>query len=92
VNEVVTLQEVITEILLDFNYATLINKQNTLDSIRKIRMFIKSEDFCEPMTDKVIIAVYGNTGSGKSTTVNYLTGVPLEERINECGDKIILIN
>jgi len=44
------------------------------------------------MIGKVIITLLGNTGSGKSTTADYLIGVPLKESKNCYGDKIIEID
>ena len=44
------------------------------------------------MIGKNIITLLGNTGSGKSTTADYLIGVPLKESRNCYGDKIIEID
>jgi len=41
------------------------------------------------MENKNIIAFYGNTGSGKSTAVNYFTRIPLQKGVNHYGDSII---
>lgn len=41
------------------------------------------------MKDKNIIAFYGNTGSGKSTSINYFMDVPLEITKNDFGLSIV---
>ena len=44
------------------------------------------------MTNKNIVAFYGNTGSGKSTSINYFLRVPLKKTINSFGDNVVEVN
>jgi energy-coupling factor transporter ATP-binding protein EcfA2 len=38
-----------------------------------------------------MICFYGNTGSGKSTSVNFLMGIPLRKSKNVMGEETISI-
>jgi energy-coupling factor transporter ATP-binding protein EcfA2 len=44
------------------------------------------------MKGKDIIAFYGSTGSGKSTSVNCFMGIPLELSTNFLGEKVARID
>ncbi len=43
------------------------------------------------MKGKDIIAFFGSTGSGKSTSVNYFMGIPLEPYKNFLGEIVVRI-
>jgi len=43
------------------------------------------------MSGKNIIFFCGSTGSGKSTTVNYFMGVPLQKYVNNYGDEVVKV-
>ena len=60
-----------------------------MSSAKAIELFSKSEQSIESITGRDIIAFYGNTGSGKSTAVNYFTRVPLEKKTNKFGDIVV---
>lgn len=77
------------ELVAEANYASLISKADVVNSNRAIELFAKSEKSLEVMKGKDIIAFYGNTGSGKSTTVNYFLRTPLQVATNTYGEKIV---
>jgi len=65
------------ELLHKVNYASLVDKDQTLNTIKAVELFTSSESYTKTINDKHIIAFYGDTGSGKSTSVNFLIGIPL---------------
>ena len=56
-------------------------------------LLIEAFEAAENAIDKDIVLVIGNTGAGKSTTINYLLGCPMEERDNdETGTATIVVS
>jgi Tfp pilus assembly pilus retraction ATPase PilT len=41
------------------------------------------------LLEKDVVLFYGVTGSGKSTTINFLIDLPLKEAVNKYGDNVI---
>ncbi len=54
-------------------------------------MLVKAKEEYITLRGKSIIAMYGNTGGGKSTTTNYLIGVSLEYFVNSYGDRVVRV-
>lgn len=46
---------------------------------------------CREVQGKGVVFVIGKTGSGKSTTINFLAGVPLKQKIDEETDTIQIV-
>ena len=65
------------ELLTDTNYLLLINKNYNINSVKTIELLTEAEQTVKTLEGGDIISINGNTGSGKSTTVNYLMGLPL---------------
>jgi hypothetical protein len=50
------------------------------------------EQNAAPATGKKVLMVLGNTGAGKSTTVNYLMGCEMKAALNEFEEAIIIVD
>jgi putative ribosome biogenesis GTPase RsgA len=85
-------EELLRELIADVNYALLVSKQDILNGEQAISLLAKSEQSATSMKDKDIVAFYGNSGAGKSTSVNFFLRVPLKKTINKYGDVIITIH
>jgi len=83
---------ILTELVKEYNYCRLINKEQGIKTQRIMELITKGKQITDQLKGKTIIAFYGNTGSGKSTTVNYFAGVPLKKEKNNFGDDIIKID
>jgi len=83
---------ILSEIVNQCNYTRLIEKEQGIKTERLMALLTKGKQITDEMKDKTIIAFFGNTGSGKSTTVNYFTGVPLIKTKSNFGGKIIKID
>jgi energy-coupling factor transporter ATP-binding protein EcfA2 len=70
----------------------VIDKKETIDTIRILKLLSESQAHSNSMKDKDIIAFYGSTGSGKSTSVNCFMGIPLELYTNFLGEKVVRID
>ncbi len=83
---------ILNEVLADSNYTILVSKQETIDTIRILKLLSESQVHSNSMKDKDIIAFFGSTGSGKSTSVNYFMGIPLEIFTNLLGERVVRIS
>ena len=79
----------LAELVTEANYADLINKPEQVNSVRILQLLSKAEQHTEQMQGKEIIAFFGSTGSGKSTTVNYFVGHELEIKKNKFGEQVV---
>lgn len=52
----------------------------------------ESDKYSSFMKGKLLLAFYGATGSGKSTSINYFMGIPLKKYDNGYGDKVVKID
>jgi uncharacterized protein (DUF4415 family) len=53
--------------------------------MRVIELLTSSQQAVSVLLGKDVIAFFGNTGSGKSTSINYFMRAPLEMVINSYG-------
>ena len=60
-----------------------------MNSVRILQLLSEAERHTQLIQGKDIIAFFGSTGSGKSTTVNYFIGEELELIDNDFGDKVV---
>ena len=89
VNEEYTPLEILRTIVLDANYAILVNKQQSVVVSRTMELLKKAYHHIHKMDGKDIILFMGNTGSGKSTAVGYFLGLETDSFFNRVGDKVI---
>jgi Tfp pilus assembly ATPase PilU len=85
-------QSILNDVLAQANYTLLVSKQETINTIRILELLSKSQAHSNSMEGKDIITFYGSTGSGKSTSVNYFMGIPLELYTNFLGEKVVKID
>lgn len=80
------------EIILSANYATLVPRDNTVDLLDTMQLLNLAQDNAKQLEGVMTILFLGGTGAGKSTSVNYFTGVPLKESKNQFGHVVVEID
>jgi non-ribosomal peptide synthetase component F/thioesterase domain-containing protein/energy-coupling factor transporter ATP-binding protein EcfA2 len=87
-----TTNKILTEISFLANYSNLIRKDLNTNVLKVMQLLEKAEWHAERVCGKTTILLEGSTGSGKSTVVNNLIGVPLEKTQNKYGQTIIQVS
>jgi adenylylsulfate kinase-like enzyme len=87
-----TKENILNNIIAEANYSSLVTKDGTVNTVRILGLLSESQKHTLSMENKDLITFFGSTGSGKSTSVNYFMGVPLEKYVNNFGDHVIRIN
>jgi energy-coupling factor transporter ATP-binding protein EcfA2 len=86
-------QFLLVNIVSKANFAKLTTAKGKNLSILKIvelmKLLTDAFDYIKKMEKKQLILFFGDTGSGKSTTVNYFSGINLKETKNNFGIKTI---
>ncbi len=83
--------DILKTLVLDANYAILVNKEQSTIVSRTMSLLQEAYQHIHKMDGKEIILVMGNTGAGKSTAVGYFLGLEMESFYNRVGDKVIRI-
>lgn len=78
--------------MIEINYSLLVPKSGTVDTVRIVSLLAEAQKSLKLIENKDIISFYGSTGSGKSTSVNYFTGIPLKKMQNKYDDKVVAID
>lgn len=53
-------------------------KASVVSTVRIVNLLKQAKDQFEQLKNKDLIALFGDTGAGKSTTTNYFIGIPLK--------------
>ena len=82
---------VLSELAAEANFSELVDKPELVSSVRILQLLSKAETHTQLMRNKDIVAFFGSTGSGKSTSVNYFIGQELEIKKNDFGDNVVTL-
>mmetsp|Transcript_4996 Transcript_4996/g.7534 ORF Transcript_4996/g.7534 Transcript_4996/m.7534 type:complete len:1276 (-) Transcript_4996:82-3909(-) len=81
--------EILSSIVRQINYTSLINKQQSYSVATTMSLLDKSEKSIQGIENEETVLFIGNTGSGKSTTISYLLCSKLHYFLNPVGDHVI---
>lgn len=84
-----TVQEILKKAVLDANYSKLINKGSNIAVFKIMELLNRAFEFIDKMQGKDLVLFLGDTGSGKSTTINYYLGLDLTQAENRYGQSIV---
>jgi non-ribosomal peptide synthetase component F/thioesterase domain-containing protein/energy-coupling factor transporter ATP-binding protein EcfA2 len=87
-----TINETLIDIALLANYEKLVSKDYNIDVLQVMKLLKNAFEHIEKMTGKALVLIEGNTGSGKSTMVNYLIGVQQQKCQNKYGRDVIEVS
>ncbi len=69
-----SVETLVAQLVLDANYARVVNKADNLLVLTSVKLLSAAFDEVRKMKQQNLVMFIGNTGAGKSTTVNYLLG------------------
>jgi len=83
---------VLQEAMACANFKMITNKPESYSTSQTLALLTEAEQALATLKDKDVIFFYGNTGSGKSTSVDYLMGLTLQYTTNRYGDNIVEVS
>ncbi|KYR03059.1 myb domain-containing protein [Tieghemostelium lacteum] len=81
----VTVDSFLRELVLESNYAKLIDKEQSIVIAKVMGILQKAYEEALKLQDKNTVFFIGNTGSGKSTVIAHLLGAKLTSSVNKLG-------
>lgn len=76
----ISAKEILKNIILEANYARLINKIQQVPVYRTMELLKQAFTHIDEMRNRELVLFFGNTGAGKSTSTCYYLGVDLEKK------------
>ncbi len=84
-------EDILKQIVLEANYILFVNKQDNVVIARTMELLKDAYVHINNIENNNLILMMGNTGSGKSTSISFLMGAPLEEFSNQVGEKVVRV-
>ncbi len=84
--EEITVEGKLISIIQNFIYKTIVKDEDKLKIANIMKILMEGNKHIEEIKGKTIIPIWGFTGAGKSTVVNYLLGLKLVESKRIAGE------
>ncbi len=88
----VTPESILIQSVLDAGYKQVIPKDDAIKNLNTLRILEETFEHVDRLNGKDLIMFLGNTGAGKSTSINYFSGVPLREVKTDHGEMRLIID
>jgi uncharacterized protein YjbI with pentapeptide repeats/energy-coupling factor transporter ATP-binding protein EcfA2 len=83
---------ILKEALLSANYDDLVKKEDSVLVLKTMELLTTAFEHLEFMQGKDLIMLWGNTGSGKSTSINHLAGIKQRTTKNQFFQPIVEVD
>lgn len=86
-----TVGNILRQVVLEANYANHIDKESNVSMARTLQLLSGAFTHVDAMDKKDLVLFMGNTGAGKSTSINYLLGTKLRRSCNQVGEEVVRV-